>query len=221
MTSVLHFEPVPVPVPASATDDEHLPSLRGTGATRAFAWLLVVTGALGLLASWVITLDKFLLLMDPGFVPSCDISPVISCGSVMSSEQASVFGFPNPMLGLVAYGIVVVIGAGVLSGARYGRWFWLGLQLGTLLGAGFCMWLMSQALYEIGALCLWCCLAWAATVVMFWYTTVHNLRHGVLRAPRPLVAAVMEFHWFVPVVWCGGVLMLIGTRFQDYWTTLL
>ncbi|MBD0710431.1 MULTISPECIES: vitamin K epoxide reductase family protein [unclassified Streptomyces] len=213
MTTVLH-EPV-------VTAAEAPPRERAVGATRAFAWLLVVTGGLGVLASWVITLDKFLLLADPGFVPGCNISPVISCGSVMTSDQASVFGFPNPMLGLVAYGVVVAVGAGLLAGARYGRWFWLGLNLGTLLGVGFCMWLMSQALYEIGALCLWCCLAWAVTIVMFWYTTVHNLRHGVLRAPRQLVAAAVEFHWFVPVAWCGSVLMLIGTRFQDYWSSLL
>lgn len=38
----------------------------------------------------------------------------------MKSEQATVFGFPNPMLGLVAYGVVVAIGAGLLAGARPG-----------------------------------------------------------------------------------------------------
>ncbi|MER6098004.1 vitamin K epoxide reductase family protein [Streptomyces sp. NPDC001728] len=212
MNSVLHDR---------ATSRETLPADRRTGATCAFAWLLVITGGLGLLAAWVITLDKFLILQDPGFIPSCNLSPVISCGSVMRSEQAEVFGFPNPMLGLVAYGVVVAIGVGALAGARYRRWFWLGLNFGALLGAGFCMWLMSQALYEIGALCLWCCLAWAATIVMFWYTTVHNLKHGVLRAPRLLVAGAVEFHWAVPVVWCGSIVMLIATRFGDYWSSLL
>ncbi|MGW1495251.1 vitamin K epoxide reductase family protein, partial [Streptomyces sp. NPDC002402] len=29
------------------------------GGSRAFSWLLVITGAAGLLASWVITIDKF------------------------------------------------------------------------------------------------------------------------------------------------------------------
>ncbi|MFB7447493.1 vitamin K epoxide reductase family protein [Streptomyces sp. NPDC056194] len=213
MTSVL---PDRVAASPAAT-----PADRTAGATRGFAWLLVITGALGVLASFVITLDKYLLLENPAFAPSCNLSPVLSCTDVMRSEQASVFGFPNPMLGLAAYGVVVAIGAGSLAGARYHRWFWLGLQFGTLLGAGFCMWLMTQALYEIGALCLWCCLAWAATIVLFWYTTVHNLRHGVLRAPGYVVAGVAEFHWVVPVVWCGSVLLLIATRFWDYWQRLL
>ncbi|WP_329267776.1 vitamin K epoxide reductase family protein [Streptomyces sp. NBC_01451] len=192
-----------------------------TGASVAFAWLLIVSGALGILASFVITIDKFQLLKDPAFSPSCNISPVLSCSNVMSSDQASAFGFPNPLLGLAAYPVVAFVGFALLAGARFRRWFWLGLNLGTLFGAVFCMWLMTQALYEIGALCLWCCLAWAATIAMFWYTTVHNLRHGVVRAPRGVVAGALEFHWAVPVTWYLAIVMLIGTRFWSYWQTLL
>ncbi|MEU2354678.1 vitamin K epoxide reductase family protein [Streptomyces misionensis] len=196
------------------------PALTAT-ASRAFAWLLILTGALGILASYVITVDKIQLVQDPHFSPSCDLSPVLSCADVMRSDQASVFGFPNPLLGLAAYPVVVTIGCALLAGARFRRWFWLGLNAGTLFGAGFCMWLMSQALYEIGALCLWCCLAWAATIAMFWYTTAHNLTHGVLRAPRAVVAGVLEFHWAVPLTWYLAIVMLIATRWWDYWRSLL
>ncbi|MFF9075463.1 vitamin K epoxide reductase family protein [Streptomyces sp. NPDC014735] len=191
------------------------------GARPGFGWLLVVTAALGLLGSFVITIDKFELLADPGFVPACSLSPVVSCTDVMRSEQASVFGFPNPLLGLIGFGVVMGVGAGLLAGARYRRWYWLGLNLGTFLGAVFCMWLMTQALYDIGALCLWCMLVWVATVFMFWHTTVHNLRHGVLPAPRAVVAAVLEFPLVVPVTWCLVIVMLIATRFWSYWASFL
>ncbi|MBW5480614.1 vitamin K epoxide reductase family protein [Streptomyces bambusae] len=216
MSSTLHDHPTTTHRHAKGADR---PGVIGAG--RALAWLLIVSGAAGLLASFVITQDKFTLLSDPTFVPSCNLSPVISCANVMQSEQASVFGFPNPMLGLAAYAVVVAVGFGLLAGAHYRRWFWLGLNLGTLLGAGFCMWLMSQALYEIGALCLWCSLAWVATIAMFWYVTVHNLRHGVIHAPRALVSGVQEFHWVVPVTWYGVIVLLIATRFWTYWETLL
>ncbi|MEV0738442.1 vitamin K epoxide reductase family protein [Streptomyces sp. NPDC050549] len=201
--------------------DREITAAGATGASRALAWLLIVSGALGILASFVITIDKFQLVQDPGFTPSCNISPVLSCTNVMRSHQASVFGFPNPLLGLITYPVVVAVGAALLSGARCRRWFWLGLNLGTLFGAAFCMWLMTQALYEIGALCLWCCLAWAATIAMFWYVTAHNLRHGIVPAPRGLVAGVREFHWVVPVTWYLSIVMLIATRFWTYWQTLL
>ncbi|MER7666561.1 hypothetical protein ABTX78_34475, partial [Streptomyces sp. NPDC096193] len=44
-----------------SSDERADGSARTIGAGRAFAWLLVITGAAGLLASWVITIDKFKL----------------------------------------------------------------------------------------------------------------------------------------------------------------
>ncbi|MGW4164200.1 vitamin K epoxide reductase family protein [Streptomyces sp. NPDC004788] len=192
---------------------------RTIGAGRGLAWLLVITGAAGLLASWVITLDKFKLLENPNFVPGCSLNPVVSCGSVMKSWQASVFGFPNPMLGLATYSVVIAIGFGLLAGARYRRWYWLGLNAGMLFGVGFCTWLMTQSLYVINALCLWCVLAWVATIVMFWYTTSHNVRRGVIRAPQGLRTFFDEFTWVLPVLHIGVIGMLILTRWWDFWTS--
>ncbi|MCK8677929.1 vitamin K epoxide reductase family protein [Streptomyces lichenis] len=188
------------------------------GAGRAFAWMLVVTGAAGLLAAWVITLDKFKLLQDPGFTPGCSLNPVVSCGSVMQSDQATVFGFPNPMLGLAAYAVVMGIGLALLAGARFRPWFWLGLNAGTLFGVGFCTWLQYQSLYEINALCLWCSLAWVATIVMFWSVTSHNIRHHLLPAPAGVRSFAREFTWVPPVLHIGVIGMLILTRWWDFWT---
>ncbi|MFF3840520.1 vitamin K epoxide reductase family protein [Streptomyces sp. NPDC001930] len=189
------------------------------GASKAFAWMLVITGAAGVLAAWVITIDKFKLLEDPNFVPGCSLNPIVSCGNIMKSEQASVFGFPNPMLGLVTYAMVIAIGVALLAGARYRRWYWLGLNAGTLFGVGFCTWLMYQSLYEINSLCLWCCLAWVATIVMFWYVTSHNVRSGVIPAPRGLRTFFDEFTWVLPVLHIGIIGMLILTRWWDFWTS--
>ncbi|GAA3308030.1 vitamin K epoxide reductase family protein [Streptomyces cinereospinus] len=168
-------EPEPEPQRAAAEP-------RTVGGSRAFALLLVITGAAGLLAAWVITLDKFKILEAEArgetFTPSCSLNPIVSCGSVMESAQASVFGFPNPMLGLVTYGIVICVGMSLLARARFPRWYWLAFNAGTLFGVVFCAWLMFQSLYRINALCLWCSLAWVATIVMFWYVTSLNVRNG-------------------------------------------
>lgn len=186
---------------------------------RALAVLLVLTGAAGLLAAWVITIDKFKLLQDPDFTPGCSLNPVVSCGSVMESDQASVFGFPNPMLGLVAYGMVVCVGVALLAGARFSRWFWLGLNAGCLFGVGFCTWLQYQSLYSINALCLWCCLAWAATILMFWHVTAHNVRSGHLFGGEALRTAAGDLVWVPPVLHVGVVGMLVLTRWWDFWTS--
>ncbi|MBC7268623.1 MAG: vitamin K epoxide reductase family protein [Streptomyces sp.] len=195
------------------------PAARAAGAGRGLAVLLVLTGAAGLVASWVITLDKFKLLEDPDFTPGCSLNPVVSCGSVMTSDQAEAFGFPNPMLGLVTYAVVIGVGVSLLAGAVFPRWYWLTFDAGCLFGVGFVSWLQFESLYRINALCLWCCLAWAATILLFWYVTAHAVRNAYLPAPRWLKAFLAEFTWVVPVVHLGVVGMLILTRWWDFWTS--
>ena len=187
--------------------------------SRPFALLLVLCGAAGLLASWVITLDKFKLLEDPDFVPGCSLNPVLSCGSVMESDQAEVFGFPNPMLGLVTYGIVVCVGVSLLAGAAFPRWYWLAFEAGCVFGIGFVSWLQFESLYRINALCLWCCLAWIATITLFWYVTSFVVRAGLLPAPAAVRSFLDDFTWLLPVLHIGVVGMLVLTRWWDFWTS--
>ncbi|WP_031097724.1 vitamin K epoxide reductase family protein [Streptomyces sp. NRRL S-15] len=203
--------------PSSRQDEDN--GARTFGGSRALALLLVITGAAGLLAAWVITIDKFKLLEDPGFVPGCSLNPVVACGNIMKSEQAAAFGFPNPMLGIATYSVVIGIGMALLAGARFRAWYWLGLNAGTLFGVGFCTWLQYQSLYNINSLCLWCCLAWVATIFMFCYVTTHNMKNGILPAPAWLRNALTEFHWVPPVLWTGIIGMLILTRWWDFWTS--
>ncbi|RAJ44702.1 putative membrane protein [Kitasatospora sp. SolWspMP-SS2h] len=212
MTTALTTTPATAPAPGKAT----------IGASRGYAWMLLVAGLIGLAASAVLTLDKLRLLENPAYQPSCNINPVISCGSIMRTAQASAFGFPNPLIGLAAFGALAAVGAGLVAGAAHRRWFWLALQSGTLLGLGFVAWLVDQALYEIGALCPYCMVVWAVVITAFWYTTVHNLRTGVLPAPAPLRRlAALRFQWLVPVAAYLVIALLILNRFWYYWSTLL
>ncbi|MDH6132318.1 putative membrane protein [Kitasatospora sp. MAA4] len=192
--------------------------------SRGYALLLCVAGVLGLAAAFVLTTDKIKLLQNPNYVPSCNINPIISCGSVMRTEQASVFGFPNSLLGLIGFAVVVATGVGVLAGARYRRWYWLGLQAGTVFGLMLIHWLIGQTLYSIGAVCPYCMLVWASTITLFWYTTLHNLRTGVIPVPpklRPVVRELNRYHWVVPVLWYAVILLLVLNRFWSYWSTLI
>jgi uncharacterized membrane protein len=191
------------------------------GGGRALGVLLVVCGILGLIAAWYITLDEFQLYKNPDFVPGCSINPIISCGNIMKSHQAKVFGFPNPMIGLVAYPVLITVGMAVLSRARFGRWFWLGLQTGTLLGVVFVTWLQFESLYSIHSLCPWCMLAWVATIASFWYTTAHNIKHRIIPMREGPREAVLEFHWAIPVLWYGVIITLILIRWWSYWSTLI
>ncbi|WP_037914516.1 vitamin K epoxide reductase family protein [Actinacidiphila yeochonensis] len=210
------------------TDEGRGPVSGGDGTLapgKAFTWLLLVCGVLGLWASFVITNDKFELLqakIDHKTIHfSCSLNPVISCGDVMESRQAHIFGFQNPIIGLVTYGVVICLAMGALAGASYKRWFWYGLQAGGLFGVCFISWLQYQTIYNIGAICLWCSLAWVVTILIFWYTAVHNMKHGLIKVPAKARALVLEFHWVVPILWYGVIATLILTHFWYYWKTVI
>ncbi|GAA4884230.1 MULTISPECIES: vitamin K epoxide reductase family protein [Saccharopolyspora] len=187
---------------------------------RGLAWLHIVGGLIGLASALALTIEKLAGLADPTYVPTCSLNPIISCGSVMDSPQAAVLGFPNPLIGIAAFPVVVTVGVALLAGYRPPRWFWLGLLAGTALGAAFVHWLIWQSLYEIGALCPYCMVVWAVVIPMFWYTLLHVLRDGHLGGGRSLGAALGRFHSVVLVLWYLLVVVLILIRFWDYWSSL-
>ena len=144
----------------------------------AFAVFLVVAGALGLLAALELSLEKVLVLADPEHVPSCDVGVLVGCGVNLESWQGSVFGFPNPFIGLMAWPVVITIGVALLAGARFPRWFWIGFNVGVAGALVFVGWLIAQSIYVLDVLCPWCMLTWAVTIPTFWVVTLHNLRDG-------------------------------------------
>ncbi|ASR36095.1 vitamin K epoxide reductase [Prauserella marina] len=185
------------------------------------AWVLAVGGLVGFAASFVLLLERIALLENPFYQPSCSIDATLSCGSVMQSAQAAAFGFPNPVIGVGAFPVVTTIGVALLAGARLPRWFWLGLQVGTLFGVGFIHWLIAQSLYDIGALCPYCMIVWAVMIPIFWYTTVHNVVAGNLRFGDGAASALGRHHLAPLLFWMLIVVVLIGQRFWSYWTSLV
>ncbi|GAB3317978.1 vitamin K epoxide reductase family protein [Geodermatophilus aquaeductus] len=191
---------------------------------RATGWLLLAGGLLGLAASFVLAVEKYALLADPAYVPTCSLNPVLSCGSVMTSAQAEVFGFPNPLLGVASFPVLVVTGALLLAGVRLPGWFWAGLQLGVTAAVVFVHWLILSSLYRIGALCPYCMLVWAVTIPAFWYVTVRNLAAVQSRLPARLgrlAAALRAGHGIVLTAWFLLITAAIAQRFWLYWSTLV
>lgn len=190
---------------------------------RGLAWLLLVGGLVGFAAAFVLTVEKIATLIDPAYQPSCSLNPVLSCGSVMATPQASVFGFPNALLGIAGFAVVAATGAALLAGARLRGWYWLGLQAGVSLGIVFVHWLIGQSLYRIGALCPYCMVVWAVTAPLFLYVTLSTLARSTDRLPRVVrvvADAVGRYHGVLLTVWFVALLALITQRFWYYWSLI-
>lgn len=191
---------------------------------RALPWILVIGGTIGLIAAFVLTMEKLALYQNPSYQPSCNLNPVLSCGSIIKTDQASAFGFPNPFIGLASYAVLITTGMALLAGATFKRWYWRGLQVGATLGIIFCLWLAYQSLYNIGALCLYCMVVWSITWPIFWYTTLYNLRHKHIPTPKSLEKTVnfmQRHHVDILVSFYVIIFLLIVENFWYYWSTLL
>jgi uncharacterized membrane protein len=187
-------------------------------------YILFVLGLIGFAASMTLSIDKVELIKNPNFSPICNISPLISCGSVMNTSQAEAFGFMNSFLGVAGFAAVATIGVAILAGATFKRWFWLGLQAGTIFGVGFISWLYYQSVFVIGALCPFCMVVWSVMIPIFWYVTLYNFRQKNIMLQGfwlKLSDFAQKHHGDILVAWFAGGIGIILVRFWYYWSTLL
>lgn len=181
------------------------------------AWILVIGGVIGIFASIELIVQKIGVLSNPDYVPNCDINPILSCGSVISTDQASLFGFPNPILGVIGFTVVVLFGVLLFAGIELPRWMWLGLNAGALAGMIFVIWLVGQSLYVIGALCPWCMVVWSITIPIFWQVTTDNLAGGRISLGSSLSEIVVTLKWILVGASYLIIMALIFVRWQDFW----
>jgi uncharacterized membrane protein len=200
------------------------PAGRPQAFAKALPWILVIGGAIGLICALIISIEKIHLLENPSYSPPCDLNPVISCGSVMKSAQAHAFSFPNPFIGLAAFGMLVAAGASLLAGGHFRRWWWLSLQAGAAFGLVFVHWLFFQSVYRIGSLCPYCMVVWVVTITTFWYALLYNLGAGHIRLPLPLQKAgafAARHHLDILIAWLVLIALLILQHFWYYYGKFL
>lgn len=185
---------------------------------KASSWYILIAGVLGLVASFTLTVEKIEMLVDPRYVPTCSLNPVMACGSVMTSAQASYFGFPNPLLGLVGFPIVLATGVLAVGRVRLPRWYWSGLLAGVAMGVVFVHWLIFQSLYRIGMLCPYCMVVWAVMIPLLVVIACITLRP---LAANPVANALYQWRWPLVTLWFTAVVLMILARFWDYWSTLI
>jgi uncharacterized membrane protein len=185
------------------------------------AWWVLIAGVVGLAASMTLTVEKIELLRNSSYVPSCNINPIVSCGSVMVTPQASVLGFPNPLLGLVAFTVVIATGVLAVTKVSLPQWYWAGLLVGLLVGAVFVHWLIFQSLYRIGALCPYCMVVWVITISLLVVVASVVFRPALARSESRAAWTLYHWRWSIAALWFTAVFLLILARFWNYWSTLL
>ncbi|WP_462418996.1 vitamin K epoxide reductase family protein [Kytococcus sp. Marseille-QA3725] len=194
------------PSPESPLAQEGAEPAPGWATDRALGWLLTITGLVGWFGSAMLVYERIELYINPLHQTSCDVNPLVSCGSVMQTWQAALFGFPNPLIGIVGYAIVVAIGTALLGGASFARWYWMLVWGGVTLAMAFILWLWSQALFDIGKLCIYCMVAWAGTIPMFVVLTGALLARGILPGSEGLRRFAAGWTWVLTLLFYVAII---------------
>ncbi|GAB2448705.1 putative membrane protein [Conyzicola lurida] len=174
----------------------------------ALAIFLIVAGIVGWLAAFALTIEKFVALTSPGTALTCDFSVVVQCTANLESWQGSLFGFPNPIIGLAAWIAPLVVGVALLAGARFARWFWILFNIGVLAAMVFVVWLISQSIFVLSTLCIYCMITWAVTIPLFLALSLFNLKTGNIPAPPRLRSVAGALLTWVPAISLGCYLVI-------------
>lgn len=183
----------------------------GIFSQRTIGILLVIGSIAGLVAAFELTMDKIRILENPDYVPACNFSILMSCKSVIESDQGQAFGFPNPIVGLIGFGITLAIGVALAAGARIPRWYMVSAVLGLTFGIGWVQWFAYQTIFNIGVLCPWCMVVWTVMAPMWWYTLLHTIGRFTTAA---WIRTLRAWHLIPVVLW---YLLVIGTILFHFW----
>lgn len=181
---------------------------------------MLIGSLLSLLASFVLSVEAIELAKNPDAKLSCDVSSVISCGTVNSHPSASLFGFPNSFLGLMAEPVVITVAIAGLSGVKFGRKFMFAAQIGYTLGFIFAYYLLYMSYFVIGALCPWCLLVTLTTTLVWFAITRYNIRENNLFLPEKVQKKLHEmtekdYDKLVMVVLIVVVVFAILIKYRD------
>lgn len=151
---------------------------------RLAALMMLVGSGLGLLASFVLSIESLTLAKNSHAVLNCDLNAAMSCSAVANHWSAALLGFPNSFIGVMTLPVMVTIAVALLAGAKFPKWFMWGAQLGAVAGLLFAGWMFYMSYVEIGALCPWCLTLDAGMLLVCYGLTRYNVVTGAVGGRR-------------------------------------
>lgn len=147
---------------------------------QAFPYITGICAIIGLLASFILSYDTLSIAHNSHYIPSCNLNPVISCGSVINATGDSIFGLPYPFWGIAAFAALLTSSVVLLAGAKLSKYFWRAFLTIATLGIIGAYGLLIKSIFSIHALCPFCLSVDLVTTVTFWYSLLYCLDNKVI-----------------------------------------
>ena len=175
---------------------------------------MLIGAVLSLIASLVLSIEALHLAQNPNAVLSCSINSVINCATVSLHPSASILGFPNSFLGLIAEPVVITVAIIGLAGVVMPRGFMFAAQIGYTIGFIFAYVLLYFSFFIIRAL-----LVTLTTTLVFFSMTRYNIKYNNLYLPKKLQKQLKRLvdsnydrllMWTLIVIIISGIIVKYG-----------
>lgn len=184
-----------------------------------FGKLLVGLGLVGFLASTILSYEKYSVALDPDHTPSCSISPIVACESVLESgADAIILGIPNAFFGMAAFTALITVGVTMIAGAKFKDWFWKLFYGATVAGAVSVLFFLYQSLFVVNSLCIYCMTTWLVVIALALYSSIYLVDKKLLKLPKfkhKVYPTVVENHIGILILIYIVIYAVIGFRFDD------
>ena len=190
---------------------------------RSNLWIFGVMlffGITAFLAAMALTIDHLIQLSNSSAQLSCNFNLILNCGSVMKTWQASLFGFPNPLIGIAGFAVVITVAMSGLAKVKFPRWYLTTAQIFYGLGLLFAYWLFFQSVYSIQILCPWCLVVTFSTTMIFETLLRYNLRENTFNFTKQINSRIQDFirhdyDKFIVAAWLVLLTALVFLKFGD------
>lgn len=184
---------------------------------------LLAFAIIGLLAAFVLSVEKIHLLQNPSAQLSCNVNVFINCATVMKSEQATIVsGIPNSYWGMVGFSAAIAFAVMLLAGAHRSTAKWVFIAAQVIYGAGllFAYWLFFQSVFVIQVLCPWCLIVTFSTTILFEAMLRYNLRENNFnlhkKYNKPIQGWLRRgYDKLATAVWIALLVFLVLNQFKD------
>ena len=171
--------------------DDYVPSWDTEEARRSWrrrtSLEMIISGFIGLVTSFVLSIEAWQLAVDSSARFGCDVSSVLSCSAVAQTWQARILGFPTAFLGIFFEAVVLAISVAIFAGVKFPRWYMACTNLLYTIALFFAFWLFGQSYFIIQVLCPWCLLITLTTTLVFGGITRINIRDGEIHKLKEIM----------------------------------
>jgi uncharacterized membrane protein len=179
------------------------------GRQKVLYGVMTIGAAIGFTASFLQMLEKIALLKNAHTTLSCNLNSVFSCSNILNAHQSSVFGFPNSLLCISFFAIMLSAGLIGWTGGLINAKLRLVYQAMTLFFVGFGFWYFWQSIFNVGSLCIYCVFCYGGVLLISgaWFRLNYKELHLDKSVQR--VADLMVSSGADIFLWCLIALVIV------------